>query len=64
MTLSNQSNNSKGYSKLQDQTFKSGDFTKMRTEIEDIELDPGFLNEKVQIKGHHRRKPSAIKKVN
>jgi hypothetical protein len=62
MTMSNNYGTSKGYAKLADQTFKSGDFTKMKTEIEEIELDPGVLNGHVELKGH-RRRVSAIKKV-
>lgn len=62
MTQSNQYAANRGYAKLHDQTFKSGDFTKMRTEIEEMEFDSGSLNAKVDARGH-RRKPSAIKKV-
>lgn len=62
MTLNGQGSR-RGYAKLADQTFKSGDFSKMKTEIEDIDMDPDMLNGRVGIKGH-RRKMSAIKKVN
>lgn len=59
MTHSNQFSGSKGYSKLSDQTFKSGDFSKMRTEMEDFDFsEPN----PVGIRGH-RRKTSLIKKV-
>lgn len=59
MTHSNQYSGSKGYSKLSDQTFKSGDFSKMRTEMEDLDFsEPNHTG----VRGH-RRKTSLIKKV-
>jgi len=60
MTHSNQYTVHRGYSKLSDQTFKSGDFSKIRTEMEELEFtDPAPFTGK----GHHRRKASLIKKV-
>jgi len=60
MTQSNQYTMHRGYAKLSDSTFKSGDFNKIRTEMEDlIFTDPNSLVEKC----HHRRKTSLIKKV-
>jgi len=58
MTHSNQYGLNKGYSKLSDSTFKSGDFGKLKTEMEDLD----FLDPNQSEKGH-RRKTSAIKKV-
>lgn len=60
MTLSNQQSIHRGYSKLQDQTFKSGDFSKMKTEIDDFDLLETNPN---VTKSHHRRKTSVIKKI-
>ena len=47
------------YHKLRDETFKSGDFSKMRTEMEDLEFDDKKLFDGK--KSHHRRKTSLIK---
>ena len=58
MTQSNQYGLNKGYAKLSDQTFKSGDFSKMKTEMEDFDI-----MEPSQTKPGHRRKTSQIKKV-
>jgi hypothetical protein len=59
MTQSNQYNISKGYSKLADQTLRSGDFSKVNTEIEHLEYpEPNHFSGK-----GHRRKTSLIKKV-
>jgi hypothetical protein len=60
MTQSNQYNIPKGYSKLADQTLRSGDFSKLNTEIEHLDyLEPNNFSGR---KGH-RRKTSLIKKV-
>jgi hypothetical protein len=60
MTQSNQYNIPKGYSKLADQTLRSGDFSKLNTEIEHLDyLEPNNFPGR---KGH-RRKTSLIKKV-
>eukprot|EP00343_Euplotes_focardii_P010854 CAMPEP_0205827118 /NCGR_PEP_ID=MMETSP0206-20130828/30920_1 /ASSEMBLY_ACC=CAM_ASM_000279 /TAXON_ID=36767 /ORGANISM="Euplotes focardii, Strain TN1" /LENGTH=365 /DNA_ID=CAMNT_0053127707 /DNA_START=196 /DNA_END=1294 /DNA_ORIENTATION=+ len=60
MTHSNQYSLHRGYAKLSDQTFKSGDFNKLRTEMEELEFSAPnpFAG-----KGHHRRKTSLIKKI-
>ena len=60
MTQSNQQHANWGYTKLNDQTFKSGDFSKIKTEMEDVDLLDTNPNEN---KGHHRRKTSTIKKI-
>lgn len=59
MTQSNQYSLHRGYAKLNNDTFKSGDFSKLKTEMEDLEFHD------VPTTGHkgHRRKPSLIKKV-
>lgn len=59
LTQTNHYSLHRGYAKLGDQTFKSGDFSKMRTEMEDLEFEPTQYTGK----GHHRRKTSLIKKV-
>lgn len=60
MTQSNGHNSNKGYAKLADQTLRSGDFSKIRTEMEEIEFsEPNHYTGK----GQHRRKTSLIKKV-
>lgn len=60
MTQSNAYNTNKGYAKLADQTLRSGDFSKVRTEMEEIEFsEPSHFSGK----GHHRRKTSLIKRV-
>ena len=60
MTQSNQQVANWGYTKLNDQTFKSGDFSKIKTEMEDVDLFETNPNEQ---KGYHRRKTSTIKKI-
>ena len=60
MTLSNKESVHRGYSKLHDQTFKSGDFSKIKTEMDEADLFETIPNE---TKGHHRRKTSTIKKI-
>ena len=64
MTLSNQQSVHRGYAKLNDQTFKSGDFSKLRTEMEDLDFDQNFINAKNEPKGHRRRKTIITQKVN
>jgi hypothetical protein len=58
MTHSNQYGLHRGYAKLHDQTFKSGDFNKLKTEMEDLEFQESTTSHK-----GHRRKPSYIKRV-
>lgn len=60
MTQGNQYNSNKGYARLSDHTQKSGDFSKIRTELEDLDFSE---TNHFTSKGHHRRKTSLIKKV-
>ncbi len=60
MTQTNQYNQNKGYARLSDNTLKSGDFSKIRTEMEDLDFSE---TNQFTGKGHHRRKTSLIKKV-